>query len=115
MFRYWNFFTTPQSILKGGFAGGVDLSHAVTDYLKQISKKKLYIFDRRYGRFLQTLRGINRSLYKFILHKIGSRSMRLKDEAFKKALQSIGRKKLENALAAGNKHVQKILEIDPNS
>lgn len=70
---YWEKFTAKGS----GFFGGFELDRAIKRYIKKISKKKLYIFERRYGRFLQFVQGMWPALYKKILKKLGKHHMDL--------------------------------------
>jgi hypothetical protein len=57
--HFWEIFMKP-SILEG-FGGGTEVPDAVHRFLAQVGHKKLYIYDRRYGRALQFLKGFSRS------------------------------------------------------
>ncbi|TFG07465.1 MAG: SDR family oxidoreductase [Promethearchaeota archaeon] len=84
---YWKEFTKKGS----GFFGGFEVERAVKRIMKKIRKKKLYIFDRRYGRFFQYLRGFSPWIYKKILNLAGKRHNELVEqsiEEFKKAARS---------------------------
>lgn len=73
---YWAEFTKKQSILKG-FAGGFTVQRATKRYLKKIRKKKLYIYERRYGRMLQFLQGAWPAMYKRFLRSKGKTHVKL--------------------------------------
>ncbi len=84
--HYWEEFTKKQG-LSHGFAGGFPVERAVKRFIKKIKKKKLYIFERRYGRAMQFLRGFIPGLYKKILTSFGKRHLKLLNEATEKALE----------------------------
>jgi len=108
--HFWEEFTKRQNIFKGGFAGGIEVKHSVKDYLKQIKKKKLYVFERRYGRFLQFLRGLSNWGYKKFVRMMGNRSMNLIHETFHIAFNSIDSETIENSRKAGNKYIKLFLD-----
>ncbi|MHA1284922.1 MAG: SDR family NAD(P)-dependent oxidoreductase [Promethearchaeota archaeon] len=74
--HYWEIFTKKQSILKG-FAGGFTVERAVKRFLKKIKKKKLYIYDRRYGRIFLFIKGFWPGLYKRLLSFVGKHHTKL--------------------------------------
>ncbi len=84
--HYWKEFTKKHSILKG-FAGGFTVERAVKRYLKKIKKKKLYIYERRYGRFMQLLKGLWPGMYKRFIKSFGKRHMSLFEDTFDIALK----------------------------
>ncbi len=84
--HYWKEFTKKRSILKG-FAGGFPVDRAVKRYLKKIKKKKLYIYDHRYGRFMQLLKGSWPGLYKRFIKSFGKRHMSLIEDTIDIALK----------------------------
>ena len=53
---YWDKYNENKGPLTG-FCGGFPVERSVNRFIKKIRRKKLYIYDRRYGRFLQWLRG----------------------------------------------------------
>lgn len=77
--HYWEKFTEKCSIQKG-FAGGFTVERAVKRYIKKIRKKKLYIYERRYGRLLLFLKGFWPGLYKRFLDSIGQKHISLISE-----------------------------------
>ncbi len=85
--HYWTEFTRKQSILKG-FAGGFTVERSVERYLKKIRKKKLYIFERRYGRALQFLQGFWPGLYRKFLRSFGKRHINCVQETYDIALET---------------------------
>jgi len=101
---FWGEFMKKQSILKG-LGGGNTVENAVRCYLKQLPKKKLYIFDRRYGRLLQVFKGLQQGIYKYFLRTKGEKCDKLIDASFKYAFQSLDPAAIEKAKAAGNKYV----------
>jgi short-subunit dehydrogenase len=101
---FWEEFTKKQSIMKG-YGGGLEIKHAVKDYLNQISRKKLYIFDRRYGRLLQFFKGFHRGIYQYFLTKMGDKSTELVERAFRASIQSLDPKVITKARAAGNRYM----------
>jgi NAD(P)-dependent dehydrogenase (short-subunit alcohol dehydrogenase family) len=101
--HFWGAYMKKESILKG-FGGGNTVENAVRTFLKQIPKKKLYIFDRRYGRLLQLFKGMQQGIYKYFLRTKGEKSVKLIDASFKRAFQSLGHDAIEKAKAAGNKY-----------
>ncbi|MFX1274453.1 MAG: SDR family NAD(P)-dependent oxidoreductase [Promethearchaeota archaeon] len=78
---YWEKFTK-KKIVSEGFGGGFTVERAIKLYLKKIKKKKLYIFERRYGKLTQFTKGISTHLYKKILRFFGKRHVELLDEVF---------------------------------
>ena len=84
--RYWDEFTKKQSIFKG-YAGGFSVERAVKRFLKKISKKKLYIFERRYGRMLQFLKGFWPGAYKKFIGAMGKRHVNLLENTVNSALE----------------------------
>lgn len=101
---YWSEFVKKQSITKG-FGGGVPVEQAVKSYLKQIGKKKLYIYERRYGRLLQFLKGFMQGPYKSLLKTFGTRNSKVIQQSIKVAVNSLDPEKIEEIRAAGNKYV----------
>ena len=85
--HYWDGFTKKQSILKG-FGGGLSVERSVERYLNKIRKKKLYIFERRYGRSLQFLQGFMPNIYRKFLKSFGKRHLKLIDQTFEIALDT---------------------------
>ena len=85
--HYWTEFTKKQSILKG-FAGGFTVERSVERYLKKIRKKKLYIFERRYGRALQFVQGFWPGLYRWFLKSFGKRHINCIQETYDLALKT---------------------------
>jgi len=83
---YWTQFTKKQSVLKG-YAGGFTVERAVKRYLKKIRKKKLYIFERRYGRMLQFLKGFWPRAYKKFIGAMGKRHVELLNTTIKLSLE----------------------------
>lgn len=81
---YWENFCAKRG-LRTGFCGGFNVDRSIDIYLKKIRKKKLYIFERRYGRFFQFIRGFFPRLYKKILSILGKRHTNLLNETFKMA------------------------------
>lgn len=79
---YWNEFTANKGVLRG-FGGGVNIEKAVKVYLKKISKKKLYIFERKYGRLFQSIKGLSNYSYKTILNILGQRHIKLLNDMIK--------------------------------
>lgn len=75
---YWEEFTRKGS----GVLGGVPLEKSVTRMLKKIRKKKLYVFERWYGRLFQYVRGAWPALYKLILKLSGKRHEALLEHAY---------------------------------
>ena len=92
--HYWNEFTKKQSILKG-YAGGFLVERAIEKYMKKIRKKKLYIFERRYGRLLQFLKGFWPGAYKKFISAMGKRHVNLLHNTFDLSLE-IAKKDVEN-------------------
>ena len=84
--RYWDEFTKKQSIFRG-YAGGFPVERAVKRFLKKISKKKLYIFERRYGRMLQFLKGLWPGAYKTFINAMGKRHVDLLENTVNSALE----------------------------
>ncbi|MHA1292629.1 MAG: SDR family NAD(P)-dependent oxidoreductase [Promethearchaeota archaeon] len=82
---YWNHFCEKKGLWTG-FCGGFEVERSVARFIKKISKKKLYIFDRRYGRFFQFVRGWWPNLYKAILKILGNRHTGLLEKTYEKAL-----------------------------
>ncbi len=89
---YWTEFTKKQSILKG-FAGGLSVERSVKIYMRKIRKKKLYIFERRYGRFLQVLKGLWPGLYKWFISSMGKRHVKLLNNTVNAALEMANKEK----------------------
>ncbi|MBD3253731.1 MAG: SDR family NAD(P)-dependent oxidoreductase [Candidatus Lokiarchaeota archaeon] len=83
---YWEEFTKKGS----GFLGGFNVEKSVKRFIKKISKKKLYIFDRRYGRLIQYLRGFWPSLYKLLLKISGKRHRKLVEATYDKIIEKSG-------------------------
>lgn len=84
--KYWDEFTKKQSIFRG-YAGGFPVERAVKRFLKKISKKKLYIFERRYGRMLQFLKGFWPGAYKKFIGAMGKRHVNLLNNTVNSALE----------------------------
>ncbi|MFX1392876.1 MAG: SDR family NAD(P)-dependent oxidoreductase [Promethearchaeota archaeon] len=84
--HYWEEFTKKQR-LSHGFAGGFPVERAVKRFIKKIKKKKLYIFERRYGRTMQFLQGFNPGFYRKLLKSLGIRHLELINEATEIALE----------------------------
>ncbi|TFG22306.1 MAG: SDR family oxidoreductase [Promethearchaeota archaeon] len=84
--HYWEEFTKKQGIYNG-FAGGFPVERAVKRFIKKIKKKKLYIFERRYGRLMQFLQGLCPGLYRKLLKSFGKRHLELINEATEIALE----------------------------
>ena len=84
--HYWEEFTKKQRIYHG-FAGGFPVERAVRRFIKKIKKKKLYIFERRYGRAMQFLQGLIPGFYKKFLKSFGKRHLELINEATEIALE----------------------------
>ncbi len=78
---YWECFTAKKGMLTG-FCGGTDTDVAVAIYLRQIAKKKLYIFEKWNGRFFQFMRGFWPGLYKLFLRILGKRNTKLLNECY---------------------------------
>jgi len=78
---YWEKFTR-KKILKEGFGGGIPVEKAVKKYLKKIRKKKFYIFERRYGKLTQFVKGTSVRIYKKLINAFGQRNIKLLEEAF---------------------------------
>jgi len=91
---YWETFTKKQSIFKG-YAGGFSIPRAVKRFLKKIRKKKLYIFERRYGRMLQFLRGLWPGAYKKFIEAMGKRHTELLENTFYTSLEKARNKTLQ--------------------
>jgi short-subunit dehydrogenase len=79
--HYWTKFCEKKGF-RTGFCGGFELERAVKRFMNKISKKKLYIYDRRYGRFLQFLRGLWPGMYKSTVKAFGNRHTNLLDETY---------------------------------
>ncbi|MHA1491664.1 MAG: SDR family NAD(P)-dependent oxidoreductase [Promethearchaeota archaeon] len=84
---YWNEFTKKSGPFMG-FCGGFEIERAINRILKKISKKKLYVFDRRYGRFFVFWKGFWPGIYKFFLKLSGKRHVELIDQTFKEAIKT---------------------------
>lgn len=84
--HYWTEFTEKKSIFKG-YAGGFSVERSIKRYLKKIKKKKLYIFERRYGRILQFLKGFWPGAYKKFIGAMGKRHLALLDSTIKLSLE----------------------------
>ncbi|MFX0103795.1 MAG: SDR family NAD(P)-dependent oxidoreductase, partial [Candidatus Hodarchaeota archaeon] len=78
---YWEKFCS-KSHLFNGFCGGWEVDKAVKNYLKQISKKRLYIFESKYGRLVQFIRGASRGIFNRVVGMFGKRHVKLLDETF---------------------------------
>ena len=78
---YWENFTK-KKLLFEGFGGGFTVERAVKRYLKKIRKKKLYIYERRYGRMVQYLKGFWPRSYKKVVKTIGNRNIKLLEDTF---------------------------------
>ena len=85
---YWSELCKKQPIWRG-FGGGFPVDRAIKRYMKKIRKKKLYIFERRYGRLLQFLRGFWPRMYKKFVKSIGKRHIRLIHETYEIALKNV--------------------------
>lgn len=85
--HYWEEFTKKQSIFKG-FGGGFAVDRSVKRYINKIRKKRLYIFERRYGRFLQFMQGLWPGFYRFFLRKTGKNHLKLIQETYDIALKA---------------------------
>jgi len=85
--HYWTEFTKKQSIFKG-FGGGFTVNRSVDRYIKKIRKKKLYLFERRYGRLLQFVQGLWPGLYQKLLRSFGKRHLNLVQETYDLALET---------------------------
>jgi short-subunit dehydrogenase len=91
---YWKEFTKKGS----GFLGGLELDKATKRFLKKVSKKKLYIFDRRYGRLFQLIRGLWPKLYKYILNLSGTRHNKLYEQSFQEFIKAASQTKETNKI-----------------
>jgi len=83
---YWEKFTKKESLFKG-FGGGFTVERAVKRYLNAIRKKKLYIFERKYGRLFQFIQGLWPGLYKALIRTLGGRHMELIQNTFDMAVE----------------------------
>jgi short-subunit dehydrogenase len=84
---YWDKYNEDTGPLTG-FIGGFTIERSVNRFIKKISRKKLYIYDRRYGRFLQWLRGQWPGLYKIILNDVGKHHFKLIDDTYEIAVEA---------------------------
>lgn len=84
---YWTEFTRKRGPFMG-FCGGFEIERSVKRFMKKISKRKLYIFDRRYGRFFQFCKGSLPGIYRKFLSLSGMRHDELIDQAFKEAVRA---------------------------
>ncbi len=99
--HYWNKFTK-KKILLSGFGGGFPIDRAVKRYLRRIRRKKLYIFERRYGKMCQSSKGLTNVIYKKLLRTFSKRHMNLLNETFEitkiVTLKEMEKKKIKSEL-----------------
>ena len=84
---YWEIYNEDKGPLSG-FCGGFPVERSVNRFMKKISRKKLYIYDRRYGRLLQWLRGQWPGLYKHVLNDLGKKHFELIEDTFEEAVKA---------------------------
>lgn len=77
--QYWNEFTKE----------GYELERAIRIYLKKVSKKKLYICERKKTRFLFIIKGLWPNYYKKLVRKVGAEHINVLDESTQKAIDFI--------------------------
>ena len=86
--HYWNQFTKKSAPFMG-FCGGFELERATKRILKGISRKKLYVSERRYLRFFQYVRGNWPGLYNCLLKLSGKRHMRIINETYERIFKNV--------------------------
>lgn len=79
---YWEKFTEKKAPVFGGFGCSHDLDDAIKKYLHKIQKKKLYIFENKYGRMGQFMRGASPNNYKRFLRFFGKKHLNLLNNTF---------------------------------